>query len=192
MNSILTKKFPKSIVIDGINYGINADFRNCLIIILAFEDDELSLEDKYEILLLRLYKKVPKNIEQAIENGIYFLDCNNYVNLKNNDEVKKRLYSFSNDGARIYSAINQTNHIDLEAIEFLHWWKFVFLFMDINKDCIFSQLLSFRKKIQDGKLTPDEKKTYLEMRELIDLDYNSDEEENSEFMNLWNGGDNKE
>lgn len=186
MNTLLNR-FPTKIRVDNIDYEINTDYRNCLKIILAFEDEELTLEEQYYIMINLLYKEVPNNMEIAIEKAILFLNCGE----KHDDisDFKKRVYSFNKDAKYIYSAVNQTHNIDLESIEYLHWWKFVFLFMDVNKDCTFSYITSLRNKKNKGKLDKYDKKVWIEMREIVDLDYSPEDEEESEFMKLWNGGD---
>lgn len=184
MNALLNK-FPTKIRIDNTDYEVNSDYRNCLKIILAFEDEELTIEEQYYIMLNLLYKEMPENIELAIEKAILFLNCGEeYEALES-----KRTYSFNKDSKYIYSAMNQTHNIDLESIEYLHWWKFVFLFMDVDKDCTFSYITSLRYKKNNGKLDNFDKKIWIEMREIVDLDYSNEDEEESEFMRLLNGGD---
>lgn len=185
MNALLNK-FPTKVRIDNIDYEINTDYRTCLRIILAFEDEELTIEEQYYIMLNLLYKEIPNNIELAIEKGILFLNCGEMCNT---EETNKRTYSFNKDAKYIYSAMNQTHDIDLENIEYLHWWKFVFLFMDVDKDCAFSYITSLRYKKNNGKLDKYDKKVWLEMREVVDLDYHPEDDEESEFMRLLNGGD---
>jgi hypothetical protein len=184
MNALLNK-FPTKIRIDDTDYEINTDYRNCLKIILAFEDDELTIEEQYFIMLNLLYKEMPENIELAIEKAILFLNCGKGYEVSDS----KRTYSFNKDSKYIYSAMNQTHNIDLESIEYLHWWKFVFLFMDVDKDCTFSYITSLRYKKNNGKLDNYDKKIWVEMREIVDLDYSCEDEEESEFMKLLNGGD---
>lgn len=184
MNALLNK-FPTKIRIDNTDYEVNSDYRNCLKIILAFEDEELTIEEQYYIMLNLLYKEMPENIELAIEKAILFLNCGEeYETLES-----KRTYSFNKDSKYIYSAMNQTHNIDLESIEYLHWWKFVFLFMDVDKDCTFSYITSLRYKKNNGKLDSFDKKIWIEMGEIVDLDYSNEDEEESEFMRLLNGGD---
>ena len=184
MNALLNK-FPTKIRIDDTDYEINTDYRNCLKIILAFEDDELTIEEQYFIMLNLLYKEMPENIELAIEKAILFLNCGEEYEVSDS----KRTYSFNKDSKYIYSAMNQTHNIDLESIEYLHWWKFVFLFMDVDKDCTFSYITSLRYKKNNGKLDNYDQKIWVEMREIVDLDYSCEDEEESEFMKLLNGGD---
>lgn len=183
MNALLNK-FPQKIRIDNVDYEINSDYRNCLKIIMAYEDDGLTIEEKHYIMLKRLYRTMPENIEQALEKGILFLNCGEPD--KNENDIKKRVYSFDKDYKYIYSAVSQTHNIDLESIVYLHWWKFVFLFMDVDKDCTFSFLVSLRDRKNKGKLDKEERRLWMDIRETVDLDYTNEPEEESEFMKLYN------
>ncbi len=184
--NVLTDRFPTKIRIDDVVYEINADFRNCLKIIMAFEDDDLAEMDKYEVLVRRLYKTIPKNFKKAVEEGVRFLDCGEQ---KKTVSSTKRVYKFSKDGRYIYSAIKQTHQIDLEEVEFLHWWKFVFLFSDVKPDCAFSNMVYLRNKKNEGKLTKEERKIYVKSREILDINYDDKpSKEESEFMRRLQGG----
>jgi len=180
--NILIDKLPTKIKVNDKILDIDSDFRTCLKIIQAFEDDELYDEEKIMILLENLYidEIQEEDIEIAYQQGIKFLDLGEIS--KDNKPIK-RIYSFNKDSNYIYTAINQSHHIDLEKIEYLHWWKFVYLFMDIGQDCMFNQLIYYRKRKQEGKLTKDERKIYNSMIKIFDLDYVAEEDdEEDEFM----------
>lgn len=179
--NVLIDKLPTRIKIGDKIYGINADFRNCIRIIQAFEDEDLSIMDKYEILIRRLYKEIPHNITCAIERGVEFLDLGKKPN--SNKATPKRVYSFEKDAQYIYSAIRQTHQIDLEEVKFLHWWKFVFLFADISADCAFSNMVNLRDKRNRGRLSKEERAIFNRSREILDLNYEEEpSEEEKEFM----------
>ncbi len=184
--NVLTDKFPTKIKVNNKVLRINSDFRNCIKIIEAFEDEDLFDEEKYLILIRRLYIDEVKeeDLEQAIIKGIKFLDLGEEND--DNAENVKRLYSFSKDDSYIYTGIRQSHNIDLNSIEYLHWWNFVYLFLDIGQDCMFNQLVYYRKRKNEGKLTKDEKKVYMSMRKILDLEYSEDDEEESEFMKKLN------
>jgi len=185
MTNPLIEKFPTKIKIDDEIIKINADFRNCLQIILAYEDEELTIQEKHFILLKRLYEQIPKSIEKGILQGIKFLNCGEE---SRNVKELPRLYSFQKDAKYIYSAISQVGKLDLENIEFLHWWKFYYYFFDISNDCAFSNIVSLRQKKIKGKLTDEEKTIYRDSIDILDLDSKKTKEE-SKFMKEFNGGD---
>ena len=198
MNNLIDK-FPTKALIDGKVYELNTDFRNCLKIILAFEDDELLDFEKAEIMLRNLYgENIPKNTDEAIRKAIYFLDCGE------EDEEKKvgtsnstRLYSFTKDAKYIYSAIKQTHGIDLESIEYLHWWKFVYLFLDLNPECFFCKIIDLRNKKKKGKLSKEERRLYIQLCDILELNdkpkfTEEEQKEIDEFMELLKQAENKE
>lgn len=196
--NILVDKFPTKTMIDDKEYTLNTDFRNCLKIMFAFEDKELFIEQQIEIMLELLYGKdnIPDNIEKAVEKAILFLDCGEKENDKNKSENSRRVYSFNKDAKYIYSAIKQTHNIDLENIEYLHWWKFVYLFLDLDKDCFFCKLIDLRNKKNKGKLTKEEKNLYVELYDILEIEnaiqYTEEEQEEiDEFMKLLKGGTQK-
>ncbi len=184
----LIDKFPTKIKIDDEILPINSDFRNCLKIILAFEDEDLTIEEKYYIMLMRLYGSIPNNAEEAIRKAILFLDCGEDRTSKDDD--KPRIYSFSKDAKYIYSAIEMScPGIDLENVEYLHWWKFYYKFFDIKEGTTFSNIISLRDKKNRGKLSQEEKTLFIDSREILDLEYDGEpSEEESKFMKLFNGG----
>lgn len=184
--NVLTDKFPTKIKVSNKILNINSDFRNCIKIIEAFEDEELLDEEKILILIKRLYidNIDSTDLQEAYIKGIKFLDLG-----EENKDVKehKRIYSFEKDNNYIYTGIRQSHNIDLNNIEYLHWWNFVYLFMDIGEDCMFNQLVYYRKRKNEGKLTKEEKKLYLSMRKILDLDYVEESEEDDEFMKKLGG-----
>lgn len=186
MNALIDK-FPTKIRIGEDIYEIDADFRNCLKIIMAYEDDELAMSDKCEILVRRLYKILPKDLETAIRRGIEFLNCGKPP--KESSDPEKRVYSFSKDGQFIYSAIKQTYQVDLQQVEFLHWWEFVSLFTDVREECAFANIVRLRARRNEGKLTKEERKTFLKARDVLDINHNNQPTaEEEKFMRLLKGG----
>lgn len=193
--NVLTDVFPTKTIIDGKEYNLNTDFRTCLQIILAFEDEEIFDFEKVDIMLELLYGKdnIPDNREMAIEKAVLFLDGGESEENKKVGKSSDRLYSFSKDAKYIYSAIKQSHNIDLENIEYLHWWKFMFFFLDLDPDCFFCRMIDLRNKKKKNKLNKEEKKLYLELYDILSLDNkpNFTEEEQQEidkFMNLINNG----
>lgn len=184
--NVLTDKFPTKIKVNNKILSINSDFRNCIKIIEAFEDEDLFDEEKYLILIKRLYVDEVEDdcLQEAIIKGIKFLDLGEEN--KNNEENVKRLYSFTKDDNYIYTGIRQSHNIDLNSIDYLHWWNFVYLFLDIGQDCMFNQLVYYRKRKNEGKLTKEERKVYISMRKILDLNYEEDYAEDDEFMQKLN------
>jgi hypothetical protein len=173
--NILIHEFPKCLEVDGIEYEINSDFRTCLRIILAYEDDSLTISEKNTCMLKNLYRvythnqSLPANIQAAAEAGVKFLNGGDEVKM-GEGESGLRIFSFTKDARFIFSAFHQTHGIDLEESD-MHWWKFLAYFMDLGADTLFCNLTSLRKRLNTGKATKEEKALANEsgMKDLIDI-----------------------
>jgi hypothetical protein len=183
--NILTDTLPTEIDISGEICQINADFRSCLRIILAFEDGELSNVEKQIIMLHNLFVTQPRDAKAAMERCGWFL---NGGKVSDGDNYAPRLYSFSKDADMIFSAFRQTHNIDLTMAD-LHWWEFLALFMDLGADTTFCNLINLRRRVKTGKATKEEKQTARELGEMFEVPEVDDRtleerEANAEFERL--------
>ena len=173
--NVLSDKLPTKIRVNNNIYDINYDYKSIINILLSFEDTELTKNEQMYIMLKNLYKQdIPENdIEEALIKGIKFIDGGTTDENKSSNE--KRIYSFKKDGNFIFSGINQTHHIDLSEKINLHWWIFLSLFMDMSSECTFGELVYYRKRKNDNKLTKEEKEQYRKIKKLVDLDEKDNE-----------------
>lgn len=167
MGNILIEQLPEAVEIDGREWAIRTGFRDCLRVILAFEDAELTIFEKQMVLLELLYPEKPNNAQAAFDLGIQFLNGGE-PGESDGGGPSMRLYSFAQDAGFIFSAFRQTHGIDLEKAE-MHWWKFIALFMDLGPETTFCNLVSLRKKIKTGKASKEERQTYREIRDVAEL-----------------------
>lgn len=169
--NILTEKLPTKIKVNEKIYDINYDYKTAIKTLMAFEDEELTQNEKCYILLNNIYKNEvsKKDEEEAIIKAIKFLNLGDTCESENK-KTKPRIYSFNKDSSYIYSGINQTHKIDLEKDSNLHFWKFMSLFMDMTPECMFGEIIYYRKRKQEGKLTKEEKQQYEKIKDLIELD----------------------
>lgn len=164
MTNILIDQFPETLEIEGKEYAINTDYRYALSSILAFESAELTIYEKVSIMLQNLFgNNIPENAEEALVKSQYFL--NGGISEKE-DREEKRVYSFDVDQSLIFAAFQGTHGIDLSTAK-LHWWRFLNLFMDLGADTSFCQLVSLRKRNNEGKLTKEEKDFVRSHRDLF-------------------------
>lgn len=163
--NLLTDVLPTSLQIGDTEYPINSDFRTCLRIIMAFEDAELTNQEKQIVLLSSLFVTVPDDTKSAITEAIKFLDGGR----EREEEINHvRVYSFEKDSNFIYAAFKSTHNIDLANVE-LHWWQFLALFMDMGSETTFSQLVGLRKRLKTGKATKEEKQIANEIKDILEL-----------------------
>lgn len=187
----LIQKLPTAVKVDGLRYEINSDFRNCLKIITAFEDSELLPQEKQLIMLKLLFgDNIPPDLEKACRVGVKFLNCGEEIEESEESAAfGGRLYSFEKDARFIFTAINQTHGIDFESIDYMHWWKFCWLFMDLKEDCFFSRMIYLRQQKKKGKLTPEEWRVWKAAENIFDLGRDDEDDEiMKEFLKAWQGG----
>lgn len=149
--NILLDTLPEYIEIDGKKYFVDTDFRTCIIfekLLNGGSDDRESVET-----WLDLFYTVerPSDIKAAVD-GILFIYCcgkpgkpkepprkNGNVVLK-----PKMLYDFEIDAPYIFGAFMSQYGIDLNEIEYLHWWKFQSLFRSLNSSNKIVEIMSYR------------------------------------------------
>ena len=166
MNYLL-EKMPQAVMVGGEAVPINTDFRVCLRILQALEDERLMEHEKLTVLIALLYPVPPENTALAIEQGLKFLNLGEPV-----DSSRTRqqiVYNLNKDSAYIYTAFKSTFNIDLNTVENLHYWKFRSLFADLGRDCFFNTLISLRSRQHSGKLTDSEKEFIRKNPELLSL-----------------------
>jgi hypothetical protein len=166
--NVLVEDLPEAVEIDGREYLIRSDHRTCIRVILAFEDDGLTMQEKRALLLANLYPEIPTNTERAYAQGVKFLDGGESEGDDVDSEPALRVYSFSQDAGFIFAAFRQTHGIDLEA-ETLHWWKFLALFSDLGAETTFCQLAGLRKRVRTGKATKEEKQAARELGKVFEV-----------------------
>lgn len=168
--NVLIDGLPTRVEIDDKEYELNTDYRVGLSIMTAFEDPELTGFEKQRVMLEILYPVIPPDHAKAAELAIKFLNCGeDQKGEDTDDDGGGRYYSFTQDAKYILSAIEQSYHVDLMQIEYLHWWKFSYMFLDLNEDCFFCKLIYLRKQKAKGKLSKEEKEWYYSIRNIVEL-----------------------
>lgn len=192
--NILIDLVPTTVEIDGVEYEINSDFRTSILFELLMQDYTIGEKEKIYMALELYYPIIPTNIDEAIEQMLWFYRCGK-------DEVKSKgtgkgrgatqIYSFEHDDDYIYSAFLDQYGLDLQDIQYLHWWKFKAMFKALKEDNEIVKIMGYRamdlSKIQDKE----QKKYYKKMKELYRIPLPQDEKGKLDEINeiLLNGGD---
>lgn len=166
--NIIIDGLPTSVKIGDTTVKINTDFRVCLRILRAFDDERLTESEKLTVLVTLLYPDIPENTALAISQGLKFLNMG-----KEPDSGKAKLpsvYHFEKDAQYIYTAFKSSFNIDLSTVDYLHWWTFRSLFADLGGDCFFNTLVSLRQRKNSGKLTKEEREFVQRNLDLIALE----------------------
>lgn len=174
-------RLPQSLNIDGKEYDIRTDFRDCLLILSAFNDMDLKQEEKIRVMIEILYKEIPDNIPEAIEKAVWFLNCGNTVG---KPHTSKPVYDFEHDEQIMFASLNHVAGRELRLDEYVHFWTFIGYFNEIGEGT-FSTVVSIRSKKQKGKkLEKYEQEYYEKNKELIDLPKKYTQEEQEEIQKL--------
>lgn len=152
---------PKTIGINGTDYEIRSDYRDCLNIMTAFQDPDLSTEEQFEVCLEVMYpsfESIPDcDIEEALRKAVLFLDCNRE---DEESSLEKPVYDWEQDEQIIFSAINKVARQEVRAVEYMHWWTFLGYFQEIGQGT-FSTVVSIRDKKNKGKKLEDWEKEFV-------------------------------
>ena len=165
--NIILDGLPEAVKIDGSAVKINTDFRVCLKILRAFEDERLTDSEKLTVLVTLLYPDIPENTALAISQGLKFLNMGKEPDMTRGKFPQ--IYSFEKDAQYIYTAFQSSFNIDLSRTEYLHWWAFRSLFADLGES-FFNTLIGLRSRRRKGKLTKEEKEFVREHSELIEFE----------------------
>lgn len=193
--NILIDILPLVVEIDGIEYDINSDFRTSMLFELMMADNELDDKQKIEQAIQLYYPKIPNNIDKDIEQLLWFYRCGKDIIVSNGSGKGKstQIYDFNFDDDYIYSAFLDQYGIDLQDIEFLHWWKFKALFKSLKEDNEIVKIMGYRSMDLNKIKDKEQKSHYKKMKDLykIQSKISKDEVEKLDSIKeaLLNGGD---
>lgn len=180
MINILIDELPTKVEIEGTKYEINSDFRTSILFELLMQDYEVNDQDKIIRALELYYPVLPSNVDLAIEKILWFYRCGKDIKTsKGNGKGKSvtSIYNFNYDDDYIYAAFLDQYRVDLQDIEYLHWWKFKAMFKALKEDNEIVKIMSYRamdlSKIKDKE----QNKFYQEMKKLYEIPISKDEEQ---------------
>lgn len=192
--NILVDLLPIAVEIDNKNYEINSDFRTSILFELLMQDSSIGAEDKIITALELYYPVIPENINEAIEQMLWFYRCGKEItSSKGNGKGKRvtQIYSFEHDDDYIYAAFMDQYNIDLQDIEYLHWWKFKAMFKSLKEDIKIVKIMEYRS-IDLSKIKDKEQKAYYKkMKNLYEIPISKDEDRKLREIEeaILNGGD---
>ena len=171
-----------------IKEDFNTNFRNSILFELLMQESNLSNEAKVYQALKIYYPNINQieDVNKAIDNILWFYKCGKEekeeTSQKETGKNIKRIYSYEFDNELIYSAFKDQYSIDLQEIEYLHWWKFKAMFDALKDDNKIVEIMGYRavnlSKIKDKEM----KKHYKKMQKLYALpDMRSEEEKENDF-----------
>lgn len=174
------------LVKEKIKIDFNTDFRTVITFELLMQNPKYSMQAKTYQALRLFYPNLEQieNIEEALNNIIWFYGCDNKnkTSQNNTNKKEKQIYSYEFDNELIYSAFKNQYNVDLEEIEYLHWWKFKAMFNGLKSDNRIVEIMGYRamdlSKIKDKE----ERKKYRKLQKLYALpDMRTQEQKESDF-----------
>ncbi|MFR3911154.1 MAG: bacteriophage Gp15 family protein [Clostridium paraputrificum] len=176
--NILVDLVPTIVNIDNKEYEINSDFRTSILFELLMQDGTIGEDDKIFMALQLYYPDIPENIKKAIEQMLWFYRCGRmYLHQKEMVKVGvTQIYSFEYDDNYIYSAFLDQYNIDLQDIEYLHWWKFKAMFKALKDDNMIVKIMGYRSMDLSKVKDKEQKAYYKRMQKLYEIPISKDEQ----------------
>ncbi|MBE6771076.1 MAG: hypothetical protein E7547_02890 [Ruminococcaceae bacterium] len=178
---------PDKIEVGGIEYAVNADYRDILDIIEQLDNPEEPREICLYCAMAMFYEdffEMPSDAyAEAAELMIWFINCGE--NDEQEQQPPQKQIDWQQDGLLIAADINKVAGCDVRAVEFLHWWTFMAYFMGIGEGQL-STVVAIRDKLRKGKPLDDwEKEYYRKNKSRVDLKkrYTADELAERERIN---------
>lgn len=158
---------PKSLTVAGAEYKIRSDFRTVLLILEAYTDPNLNDYGRAAVCLECLYEDFPReHAEETLKRAVWFIDGGDVPADKSR---QVRLMDWQQDEGLIFPAVNKVAGYEVRAVEYLHWWSFLGLFLEVG-DGRFATVVSIRDKLARGKpLDKMEREYYAQHRDVIKL-----------------------
>ena len=179
--NLLLDILPEYILIDGEEYFIDTNFRAGIIFEkIAFST--MPKEDKIVQLLSVYYPEgIPRDITAAFSKILELYRCGESESEKTansrqkngNVELKpKMIYDYTYDAPFIYAAFMSTYGIDLNEVEYLHWWKFHAMFKGLPSSVKIVEIMGYRAADIGRIKSKSEQERIARMKEIYALPQN--------------------
>ena len=170
--NVLYENFPEYVTVQGIQYPIETDFREWIRFAELIEDESVPWQVKLNFVFGWFLEEVPNDLEAAIYALGYFLTARKLYSgteQRNTEKVIKPAFSFQEDAGCIYSAFIECYDIDLQTVEYMHWWKFKTLFDWLPEDTEIKQRIRYRTTDINSIKDKDERKRVKKIQDAIAL-----------------------
>lgn len=140
---------PKTVEVHGREWAIRSDFRDILNIIAAFDDPNLEAQEKAYVCLKVFYENfedIPEaDYNSAFQAAMDFIDYG-----KDENKPGRKTMDWEQDAPLLFPAVNHVAGYEVRSVEYLHWWSFMGMFMEIQ-DGVYATVLSLRNKKANHK-----------------------------------------
>lgn len=163
--NLLLDKLPEYINVDNQKHVIRTNFREWMKFELVMLNGSTD-EEKSKILSHMIYDVIPENTESAVDEIINFYQCGK-ISKNNNAKYSashKRVYDYEIDQYLIYTAFLRYYKIDLNVIDYMHWWTFRQLFLELPDESKMKKVMMYRSIVINSSMSTEQKKFYAEMK----------------------------
>lgn len=197
--NLLVNDFPTAVMVDDVVHDVNFDYKDCIEIMLIWEDAMLMPNEKANLTIDFLYVERPDNMQMALNQALKFLACGEDIDEKSSStgQVKGKVYSFAKDSKHMYSAINDVLNGMLSDNKRVHWWLFMMAMGEISENSMLAKMIDLRVKKSKGKLSKEEMTVYHNLRDILELEIpeekqltNEESDNMSQFDRMLKAGNN--
>ena len=154
-HNILLDSLPETVTVDGKEFFIDTDFRTCIIFEKIMSSDMSPKEKVEEAICLFFPDEVPSNADGAVNAIMYIYRCGEDENKmppsskygRKNGSIQlkpKIICDYEFDAPYVYGAFLSQYQIDLNSIDYLHWWKFQALFRSLDSRNQIVEIMRYR------------------------------------------------
>lgn len=167
---LLIDRAPKEVAIDGVLIPIESNFRTSILFELMLLDPDIPEPIKMVQGLGLYYPTIPQNTQAAVERMVWFYRGGQQEEDRpGKGKPKSAIYSFEYDADMIYAAFRAQYGIDLQDIEYLHWWKFKALFRGLTDEHEIVKAMGYRATEITADMSKEQRKHLNEMKEIYKL-----------------------
>lgn len=166
---------PEALTVGGTEYPIRTDYRNVLQVFEAFQDPELTQEEKWIVAIYLLFEDFAcdDDVLQAAQDGFDLDEAMKQISWfisagqPEKQVLEQPTYNWTQDEQMIFSAVNKVAGRETRELEYLHWWTFLGYFNEVGEGT-FSFIVGIRHKLnKEKKLEKHEKEFLSHNKELV-------------------------
>lgn len=159
---------PETLTVGGVDYPIRTDYRNVLQVFEAFQDPELTQEEKWIVSIYLLFEdfSCADDVLEAVHGGFDLSEAMKQISWfisagqPEKQVLEQPTYNWTQDEQMIFSAVNKVAGRETRELEYLHWWTFIGYFNEVGEGT-FSFIVGIRNKLNKGKKLEKHEKEFL-------------------------------
>ena len=166
---------PETLTVGGVDYPIRTDYRNVLQVFEAFQDPELTQEEKWIVAIYLLFENFScdDDVLEAAQDGFDLGEAMKQISWfisagqPEKQVLEQPTYNWKQDEQMIFSAVNKVAGRETRELECLYWWTFLGYFNEVGEGT-FSFIVGIRNKLNKGKKLEKYEKEFLSLnKELV-------------------------